>query len=429
MASCSKIDNLLQAYIDGELSDSEKVILKQHISECKSCTAVLRRHQRSSARLFEAFSEFRLKHDLTQSVLDNLPEMESKIIDIESVNWRAKHPISTWGRFAQLVPAGVLIGLLLAVGIVWINWPSIEPGENEIGVVAQSSGESSLIGEDDTDRRDVRIQSFVKRGERYETRGPGSSIMLALAGPTYVKLAKDTRVKIEDSRRINVEEGKVWLDVGRDGRLFRVDTPTGEIIVFGTSFEVDVGSGKTTVTVEKGEVQVENNVGFMPIHKGEQIKIQPDIKPTNAKLVDVTSIKKWADRIVTNKYAEKKFQTHIAPKHKPLESHVAQYLRFNITNNRMSNMRNKSLRLTWEFEENINHCGYKLYFMDGNNKSLFMQTVLSGAFSNAHGNSVIIPIDEKFDSNISEVYVRVVPDFTQGQQAVDFKDSYLQNSI
>jgi len=64
---------MLQAWMDGELGQAERVILEQHVAECAFCTATLRRHQRSAAMLFEGLSDFRLKRDLRQSVLEIRP--------------------------------------------------------------------------------------------------------------------------------------------------------------------------------------------------------------------------------------------------------------------------------------------------------------------------------------------------------------------
>ena len=100
MASCTQIDNLLQAYIDGELGASERVILEQHLSDCAACAGLLRRQQRSSAALFEAYSAGRLTRDLSNQVLNHLPELESDREDVENINWRAKHP----GRFDEARP-------------------------------------------------------------------------------------------------------------------------------------------------------------------------------------------------------------------------------------------------------------------------------------------------------------------------------------
>ena len=115
MASCTQIDGLLQGYIDGELGASERVILEQHVSECATCAALLRRHQRSSAALFEAYSGDRLTRDLSAQVLEHLPELESSRENVEDLNWRAKHPGYFHGRMRQIVPAAAAV-LLVVLG-------------------------------------------------------------------------------------------------------------------------------------------------------------------------------------------------------------------------------------------------------------------------------------------------------------------------
>ena len=59
------------------------VIFEQHVSECRACAALLRRHQRSSALLFESYAEHRLSDSLASRVVENLPEVEGEHVDLE----------------------------------------------------------------------------------------------------------------------------------------------------------------------------------------------------------------------------------------------------------------------------------------------------------------------------------------------------------
>ena len=52
MASCARIDNALQAFVDGELNDAERLILEDHVVACEQCAAKLRDHRKLSATLF-----------------------------------------------------------------------------------------------------------------------------------------------------------------------------------------------------------------------------------------------------------------------------------------------------------------------------------------------------------------------------------------
>ena len=78
MASCTQVEGLLQAYVDDELRPSDRVILEQHVGECRVCEGLLRRHQRTCAHLFEAFAEERLTHSLSRNVLEHLPEWPTR---------------------------------------------------------------------------------------------------------------------------------------------------------------------------------------------------------------------------------------------------------------------------------------------------------------------------------------------------------------
>ena len=268
MASCTRIENSLQAYIDGELGDSDRVILEQHVAECRPCAENLRRQQRANAIVFESFAFDRLRASLRPRILENLPEMDTLPEDIESVNWRAKHPGPWYTRTAQFVPAAALALLVIVAVVLQHYWPSANPQNDRIGLVSFASGVIKRTANNATTRNPVALNDYVLCSDRFET-GQAASMMLSITGPTHLKAASDTSFKVVDSRRIQLEDGTIWVEVGHDGSLFKVTTPGGVITVFGTIFSVQVKNDITTVTVERGLVQVENGVSFCRLEGGQ----------------------------------------------------------------------------------------------------------------------------------------------------------------
>ncbi|MCH7689256.1 MAG: efflux RND transporter periplasmic adaptor subunit, partial [Planctomycetes bacterium] len=251
MASCTQIDGMLQAYVDQALGHSERLIVDHHVEECQNCRRLLKRYQHSSAMLFEALSDHRLKLDLTHKVLDRLPEMELQRPDMVWLNKRAKNPTVRWDRTMRLVPVAAAVLLIVMGAVIVANWPEAPIGADVLGVVLASDGltqRNSANGESSL----PRLKGFVEGGESYET-ASGASLMLGIIGSTYLKLNENTRIKLVDERKIFVETGEVFLDVGKAKRAFKVLTPSGEITVLGTAFDVSVKPDSTRVVVEKGD--------------------------------------------------------------------------------------------------------------------------------------------------------------------------------
>ncbi|MCC6145082.1 MAG: zf-HC2 domain-containing protein, partial [Candidatus Hydrogenedentes bacterium] len=74
MASCTQVESLIQAFLDGELADSERIILEEHVSHCGGCEGLVKRQRQSAAILYEAFREDRLDVDMTSNIMAHLPE-------------------------------------------------------------------------------------------------------------------------------------------------------------------------------------------------------------------------------------------------------------------------------------------------------------------------------------------------------------------
>jgi transmembrane sensor len=101
------------------------------------------------------------------------------------------------------------------------------------------------------------VQTFATgKGERRE---------IALADGSTVHLNAETTLKVRytgDRRAIEMAEGEAIFDVRRDAaRPFTVATPSREVRVLGTQFDVRSRSGDLTVTVAHGRVQVSPHDG------------------------------------------------------------------------------------------------------------------------------------------------------------------------
>lgn len=411
MASCTQVERMFQAHIDGELGQSDRVILEQHMADCPACAALLRKHQRACAHLCEAFVDHRLTHSLVESVLDHVPEMEPvDQLDMEAVNWRLKHPVGRWQRAARLMPAVAGIVLLILALTLMSQWPTPPgAGSNVVGVVTHCSGVVKSSTYDGVTRQAVAVKDFVERGERFET-GSGDALMLALAGPTQLKLNENTRIKLFDERKLSVETGEIWLDVGRDGRLFRVTTPMGVITVFGTAFEVAVDGDRTVVTVEEGKVQVENEIAFREVAPGQQVELVSG-GPLVPRSVDVASETAWASRINPDHGASVLFAREILSRATGAQLPAQPVWVVKDLNRRAVT----SIRLQWEPDSYVaGHTGYDVYVSDDKMQPLFKAHVSGRLFADKDVRSRVIVVPGTPISGVNVLHIRIVPDFVGG---------------
>jgi len=418
VASCTQIDNLLPAYVDGELSDSEKVILEQHVSGCRSCEALLRRQKTCSAVLFEALGEHRLATDMTPTIMAHLPEMDFTYQVAHEVTWRAKHPQKRTKVLLALFPAlapALLLVLGVALGDAWP--PADSDGIRQVGMITYQDGKALRSRDESTDRQRVALRSVVNAKERFET-GEKAGLLIGLAGPTQVKVDENTRVKVDHERKISVETGRVWLDVCKHESYFRVTTPAGDITVFGTIFNVEVKDDCTLVTVSEGEVQVQNDVTFTVIGPGQQAELRAGQKPLKTQTVDPVAATSWAETIQPDPDANKLFLSTIKIDNLTIIRGEQVFV---------LDIRKHAVRtITFEWKPDpftTGHCGYHIYVADDRMKPLFKAHIDAKNFDEKGQTSfdVIVPDDVDL-SNVAVAHVSVLPDNRTGVIETSFTE-------
>lgn len=427
MASCTQIDNVLQAYVDNALGHSERLILEHHVEECARCKKLLRAHQQSSARLFETLADQRLHRDLVPAILENLPEMDNVPFDVASLNKRAKHPRVIRERTRRLIPVAAAVLLVVLAGVIRENWPERGMDKRILGVITSTNGEAYRVTSETNEETLAELSSFVKSGEIFQT-APGATLMLTIMGPTTVKLNEKTRIVVHDSRRISVTQGEALLDVGKDDKVFKVLTPSGEITVFGTTFDVLVQDDRTEVVVEEGHVQVETeDETYQPakhlVEKGQQVTVSRGRALEAPKKADVSRVTKWARHIVADEAAKAIFVNKVQANHETSEaSGGLMYLLH--TNNQPV----KAIRIRWDRINGIlptNHCDYAIYvYTDVDYENLLFKGIVDGSvFSDRTRTSYELPNTGDRETPQRVIFVKPVSLCSDRELEVSFDDN------
>ena len=405
MASCRQIETMLQARIDDELGHAERVILEQHLAECAMCTALLRKHQRSAALLFEGFAEHQLKKDMRESVIEHLPEMEPTRSNARRT---AAQRAPTWrrSRAARVLPPMAAGLVVVLAGVLYLAWPrALGRDAPVIGVVTHRLGEVKNSVEGRLGVELAAVKDFIHCGQRYVT-GPDAKLMLTLRGPTYIKVNENTRVKLADERAVVLETGHIWLDVAQEGRQFTVDTPAGEITVLGTTFEVFVDGDTTTVTLKNGSVRVENDVAACDMVPGEQVEIAMGQQALEPRKVAVAEVMAWANAIVADQEASGLFAAAVQ---QPTLDQLRAQQCFVFQNSRAKSV--SAFTLTWAAEAQASpHCGYDIIVCNEDMVELFRDHIDGEVFARPGQDSCVVRVPGEPISNVKMIHVKLAPD-------------------
>jgi len=408
VATCAQVESLSQAYLDGELGVSEKAIFEQHLSACRACSATLERQRAISALLFESFNGNRLERDLLPGIMAHLPEMDDQRL-VREVNKRAKQPVRrSFPLLHLLTPAFSVAVLLLAAAVVYF-WPSESSILGQpVGMITYLRGDvyAEIEGADARHRASVR--NVVGREHEFTT-GADAALAVGLAGPTLLKVDAETNVVVGDDRRLRVDQGRIWLHVSKGARVFRVNTPQGDISVFGTTFGVTVAPDKTVVTLLEGEVTVENDITFAVLRDGEQVEVSRGVSPLTPRAVDAVELLAWADAIQPDNSAHALFLASVRPLAEAVLEAESMW-RVETGGHTVS-----SLAFEWRAGGPVlNRCGYFVYVTDERNNPLFVRQITARELAYLEKSKIEIPVPSEALRPGITVFIRLVPDTASG---------------
>ncbi len=293
MGACSTIAELIQAYVDGQLSPDDQSIVEMHIAECPDCALHLSELHDLTTVMIEGFAPKRVSTTFIDRVVSTLPHMyEHQASDaLAELNKRVKSQ-QRLHRLAQLPPYAAMVLLAVASLLLLAVWPRAP-----LGVVAKVTNhvEVSRPGRG-VQPRLVSIGDSIEAGDILKADAE-SRLILALA-TAELKLNAGSILRVVHEREVELVKGELFADVESAGSLFRVKFSGGDVTVFGTRFVVQALEDKTVVTVAEGNVLFKSGAGYAEVSAGAQSVSRAGGIPTRAQPVEVDAITQWADEFV-----------------------------------------------------------------------------------------------------------------------------------
>lgn len=400
--------------MDGELDVSEDRILAAHLDECAICRAEIAAMAAFQRELVGSCAMHRQQRSLCEGVIAHLPEMDPALN-------HGSHPTDpgvapTTYRFRFSIPALACAALVLVVGVLGIVavYPSAPevPVADAVGMIVFSEGPGALCKAPDSTRFEpAALKSLVIPGEEVEAL-EATRMAVALARGSSVKLNARTRITVQDSRNIFVYAGQAFFDVGRDRDHFYVNTPTGEILVYGTSFLVDVAADVTTVTVVEGDVLVRTDEGRSAVSRGKQSALRAGQAPTPPIDAPNDLALEWATSMMLDGDALALFDQSITSHGAPTVALPAEAV-FAVRN--LGNRIIDGVMLSWDYDGLASgHCGYFLHVSDSSDNLLYLDTIDGRMFDSPKKDSLTIMPGTGPISGVDVIHVRLIPDFTSG---------------
>lgn len=429
MASCSQVSSLLQAYIDGELGHAEKSILEQHLRDCPSCRHELGEQNSCSAKIFESLSSQRLHGSLRSQVLAHLPEMDpapklgSHPTDPQYARRRPR--AATFPRFLLAAAAAIAV----MAGLYFSTSHSVPTVSRRpaTGMVTYSNGNQVFRKSADTETfLAAELKSLVRAGDQFETLAKGRLAVSLISG-SIVKANYSSGLTIHDNRRVSVEQGLTFFDVGRDKRLFNVETPNGEILVFGTAFVVEVAPSATKVTVTAGDILVSNDLGKTGVSKGNQLVFRKGERLATPYPVDAAKEAAWADEIVPDPEALALFLQTLESRSALRDEIPA--VPVNIVWN-LSERRVSEIQLAWDPDGRAtDHCGYIIHVVDEKGNLIYIDTLASSLFDDVNRKQANLILPGGPVTGIEELHIKLVPDHSDGMIETDINVSVVATPV
>jgi hypothetical protein len=193
--------------------------------------------------------------------------------------------------------AGAVVVLLIALVIIVSYYPERLVPPNRIGMVTGVEGSVKIASAYEGSVREAVVRDVVFRGDRFVTT-EGGRLVLALEGPTEIKVNGDTELLTDTERFVRLVRGEIWGHVAGENRRFEVQTQYGDISVTGTQFNISIAGDRTTVAVSEGKLILTTPKGIAEVSAGYASSAGAGLAPQPVRAIPTAEVGRWASALV-----------------------------------------------------------------------------------------------------------------------------------
>src|SRR5919112_2231223 len=191
-------------------------------------------------------------------------------------------------RSLRLLAAASALALCLADAQAQSPLPRQAPAAGAI--VAAKGGEEMRFVREDLWRA-AQLQQSLVGGDTLRTNAIGNLAIL-FADQTQIRVGRNSTLTVNDvatnagNTQLNLQAGNIWARAARGGSGVDVKTPAAVAAIRGTDWSLSVdGSGKTSLVVLEGVVELRNAQGSVTVRQGEGAVAAIGQKPSKFVLV------------------------------------------------------------------------------------------------------------------------------------------------
>lgn len=280
---------LLLRYLDGRLSPDEKIQVPDLLRSDPQARVILREVAEQAVMVaeLERTEQSRLEELRARpaSPKDPSPSADRSVVSrVRFNNWQ-------WPLAAAAVIA--LLGTIIA-----LMMPSSDPG---IVRVAKVAGSNQYFGSNGQTGVGLQVGSFLEAGDMIETRSCDAWLELQLREGSTITIAGHSQLRILETngngKRFDLLQGNFWASVAPrpDNKLLRINTPTAEMEVLGTQFDIQTSASATMLRVNEGSVRVARLVdgGVAVVRAGQQVVVSLSRREGLAVTPQPTPVNYW----------------------------------------------------------------------------------------------------------------------------------------
>ncbi|HEY2931578.1 MAG TPA: FecR domain-containing protein [Acidobacteriota bacterium] len=257
LRGCSDFQNLVPAYLSGQLASSRRLLFEDHIAVCVHC-----RKQLAAARALTG-----------PGAMDEIARRKQQRISQQN-NRRAGlsgRRIPKWAIAAVIVLGVGLTQLSTLRNIIWPR--EVHAMVRTVdGTLFQIAGQTT---------RSVRVGDNIAKRETIRT-AKDSGALIQIQDGSQIEMRERSELSLDsasDGTTIRLHRGSVIVHAApqRTGHLY-LSSGDCMVSVTGTLFSVNRGTKGSRVSVIEGEVQVSQGSKRTLLHPGDQLSTHPSVE-------------------------------------------------------------------------------------------------------------------------------------------------------